>query len=76
MGLIQTPFDEDRVYVLNNTSGIPTFVMEVPGTRVDGLPVCIATTNKKDMMRVKKACFRFAKWLEKVNNSCSTIATG
>jgi len=75
MGLIQTPIDENRVYVLNNLSGIPTFVVEVPGTRVDGLPVCIATTNKKDILRVKKACFKFAKWLEKANDSCSTIVT-
>jgi len=76
MGLIQTPFDENRVYVLNNSTGIPTYVMEVPGTRVDGLPVCIATTDKKEMKRVKIACFKFAKWLEMANDSCSTIATG
>ena len=57
---IITPYNEDQVYVLNNSKGIPTFVMEVPKCRFQDLPVCLATNKKSEIPKVKEMCRRFA----------------
>ncbi len=65
---IITPFDESRVYVLNNSNRIPTYVMEVPGCRINDLPICLATCKKSEVPKVKAMCIEFARIWEMVGN--------
>lgn len=62
---ILTPQDEKRLFRMDGQSGMPYYVMEVPGCRAAGLPICLSTGKKEEVEKVIRMIPRFRAWFEK-----------
>lgn len=77
--LIQTPEtiiteqDKGRIFVFNEKDQ-PAHVIEVPGTRFEGFPVCLGTAVKSELPKLKFMSFRFAAVWQQLLENNSLIA--
>lgn len=64
-GRIVTPFNEDRIYTFNITNK-PVHVMEVPASRFQDLPICLATGKDSELAKLQHAVREFQRFYEHV----------
>lgn len=49
---ILTPAEENLTLCQTNQAGVRVYVVEIPGCRFNGLPLCLSSSNKADVIKM------------------------
>ena len=66
---IITPNMKKKTFVLPSASGEDIYVVEVPGCRFEGGPVCLASKSIMDVPKLHSLKHKFAKLWERIADS-------